>query len=240
MAAVSDVQGICVGGGKYVLLELELHQGELLDELAVNLLVLVGEVGAVAGEASVAILEQSHLVRLQSEFLPFLIDGLHFPEESGVECGIHREFGGHRSDFLRNLLHLVVGVGLHQVVEDAGDPLEVQSAVLQGHDGVLEIRFGAVRDYGVDFGLGLRYGGLESREIMLVFDLVELWRTVRERRFIQKRVFHFARADCKGQQQAGCKCLIHIYTVMACFCLRAAKLAKLFRCHKSSPRAVCS
>ena len=190
----------CVGVScsQNVLAELECCERKFLRPLAVESLVLIREVSSTTDEALVVVFKKLELVLVQAEFILLLIDCLHPLEKVIVQRHIHRVLREHRRHLLGHCLHRVIGIGLHEVVEDTGNLVKGLAGVFHRLDSILECRLVRIGYNGVNLGLGLCNSCLESRKIMFVLDLVELRSTERCGRLSQKRILHVATADkCK-------------------------------------------
>ena len=184
---------------------LQAEERELLHVAAVGFLVGGGEVGAAPGEFLVGVDQQLVLVRLQSEAVALLKDGLDAGEESLVKGDVHLVFGHQGREVLGDLLHLLIGIGLEQVVEDAADALQGLARALQGLDGVCKSRGIGIAHDGIDLGLRLGDGLLEGGLVVFVPDPVERRSAVGEAGFGQQGIFHSTRKDCKHYAcQKGC------------------------------------
>ena len=171
---------------------MELQQGELFHHLAERFLVLGREVGAAARKLLVGVFQELVLVGVERERVPLRIDGLDPLEERLVEGDVQLVFGHLGGEFLGNLLHLFVGIGFQQVVEDAAYAVQQLAGLLEGFDRIGKGRRLGIGGDRIDIGLRLPDALLEGGEVMLVADLVKGRRAVGERGLGQKRIFHGA------------------------------------------------
>ena len=193
LGLVAQFEGEGVGLVEYVLAVSQLQQGEFFFQPAVDLLVGGGEQRAAAHEAFVAVFEQFALVGRQVEGVPLRIDFLHPGEERFAERDIHLVLGQQGREFLGQLLHRIVALGLQQVEEDAAHPVQFRSGELQRLDGVLEGGRPGVGDDGVHLGLGPGDGLPEGRQVVLQTDGIEARGPVGEPGRNQQGIVHNAK-----------------------------------------------
>ena len=168
------MESVRVCRSKNVLAELECCERKFLRPLAVKSLILVREVCTAAYEALVVVLKKLELILVQAEFILLLIDCLHPLEKVIVQRHIHRVLREHRRHLLGHCLHRVIGIGLHEVIEDTGHLIKSLAGIFHGFDRIFKSRFIRIRHNGIDLCLRLCYSCLESRKVVFVLDLVEL------------------------------------------------------------------
>lgn len=138
--------------GQHVLAESGAQVGQLGIHSLERGLVGVGELGAVAHEVAVVLLDQAHALRIQPQLGALVVQGLDACEQLAVErnriavrCELRRIVG-------LQFLACVVGVCADQVEEHRGGAVERGTALFQRDDGVVETGLGLLAgDFSTSF-----------------------------------------------------------------------------------------
>ena len=174
---IGDVEREGVGRSQRILTEFERHLSQLGRILPVELLLVGRKRRTVAGEALVGLLQQP-FVLLRKEPAGILVDGLHAGEERRIERDVvaqRRQLGLHVE---RDALHLVVGIGFEQVVEQPLDSGKQFAGTFQRDDRIVERRLGGILHDGLDLGPLYGDGRIERRFVIFQFDPLERGRGI--------------------------------------------------------------
>ena len=185
-----EVEPEGIGGGKHVVAETQRQRGQQAVDFAEALLLVGRDVGAVADKVLVGLLDQTHLLAVQSEGFALLVDGLDALEEFGVEHNVVAVGGDEGCGLFGNLLHFGAVDALGQIEEDGADLVEQVAALFEGLDGVGERRRFGVVGNGVDFSLLLLDALFEGGHIMLGFDFFKIGDAVGRVPFPEERIVH--------------------------------------------------
>ena len=156
-----------------VLSELEGQNGELLIDIAELGFLSLVEIGASPNEIPIIFFEKPRLFRRQSEPVFLLVNGFDPGEQRRVHVDVVAEFGHHGRDFLGDRLYRVVRVRRLDDLENQVHLGQERSASFQSFDGVGESRSFGRGDDDFDFSLFPQDAFLDSRNVVLLTDLVE-------------------------------------------------------------------
>ena len=141
----------------------------------------MAQVGSAALKGLVCIFKQLLLVRVQTQALTLVVDGLDALKELIVQGDVHGVLCLHGGNFLGYLLELIGGIGLKEVIEYGAYLAYKAARVLKGLDGVLERGGIGVVDNGVNLLLALLEGLLKGGKVVTVLNLVKLGCAVGQR-----------------------------------------------------------
>ena len=169
---LDDYLGL-VGGVEKVFVVLEIEVGELFVKLGESGFVGIGEQGTATHEILIAQLDGAYLIRLQSERVASVIEGLDTLEEGGVHGDFVRDSRDHGEELLGDLFHLGSVIGLGENAIHSHHSVESGTRFLEGKDGVVEGgSFGVVDDF-VDIGALFGDTGFHGGKIVGIGDFLE-------------------------------------------------------------------
>ena len=193
-----------VGSLQHVVAEAQRQRRQQVVDFAKTLLLVGGDVGAVAHKALVGLLGQAQLFAFKPHSHALVVDGLDALKELGVEHNVVA-VGRHKGCHLfGNLLHLFAVDALCQVEEHGADFVQQGAALLQGLYRIGEGRGLAVVHNGVDFGLLALHTLLEGGHIVLGLDFLKVGDAIRRVPFPEEGVVHIILVFAgRRQQQRG-------------------------------------
>ena len=186
--------------GQHVVAELHAGDRQVGIDLLQALLLLRVEQRARTHEAAGGLLQQTHLLGIESQGFAAVVERPHPLEESVVHQDPVVMGGQAGHDLLLHGLELLVGVGGTDHAEHQLHLREHAARVVEGQQGILERRLVVIRGDGLDLRLVERHRTLECGHVVLGADLVERRHTVGRVPLDEKRVL--IRSTCGI---AGCK-----------------------------------
>ncbi len=169
----------CVGGFEHVLTVGEGEFAQACRQLAIRLFVFGTEVGTVVGKGLVDVFQQFCLLLVEVKRTALVVHRLDALEQFLVQANGSRILRHLGREFHLNLLELLVGLCVGEVVEAACHDREELPRLLVRLDGVLESRCRRVVGNSVNLCESLFHSLLEGGHVVLRTNLVEGIRLVR-------------------------------------------------------------
>ena len=185
---VVDEELVLVGFGEDIVAKAQTQCRQIGVDLPQAFLVGFGELGAAIHEIEIGLLQEPHLLRVELELVPLLVDRFDTLEELRVHEDVVAEGRAHRRHLLGDRLNLVVGLRTGQGVENAGHLVHQLPGGVQCLESVFKGRCLRVLRDGLDLRTLFGNGPFEGRQVVLFVDLAPRWNTERGRPLGEERI----------------------------------------------------
>ena len=105
-----------------------------------------------------------------------------------VKRNIVSMLGQYRSELYRKFVQGITGFGIRHVEENGAYPVEYGRTVVQSNDYIFKVRYFGIVDNSLDIGILFFYSFKECRLVVLQFDFIKGWNTVRGLKLGEERI----------------------------------------------------